>query len=316
MRAVVIDEFGSADRLHLRDMPTPEPGDNEVLIEIAYTSVNPVDWMIREGYLQGRMPHKFPLIPGWDAAGVVKARGKEVVSFREGQQVYAYCRKSEIQHGTYAEYIALDQDSVAHAPRTIGLKEAASIPLAGLTAWQALFNAAELKQGESVLIQGGAGGVGSFAVQFAKATGARVFATGLSRHHGYLMNIGADMAIDYSEEDVVQAVREVTPQGVDVVLDLVGGSTQSNSYPALKAGGRLVSTVNPPDPATAAKHSVKSLYIFVQPSGPDLRAIAQLIDGGRIKPPRLEEYPLERAAEAQRQSESHHVEGKIVLRVK
>jgi NADPH:quinone reductase-like Zn-dependent oxidoreductase len=178
MKAILIERFGGEEELKLADIPVPIPRGAEVLIEVRYTSVNPVDWKIREGQMKGMIPHRFPVVLGWDAAGIVEALGPEATHFHVGERVFAYCRKPEIHDGTYAEYVTLGEDKVARMPKNLTYRDAAAVPLAGLTAWQALFDHAHLRAGESVMIQGGAGGVGSFAVQFAKAKGAsRVFAT-------------------------------------------------------------------------------------------------------------------------------------------
>src|ERR1700733_2368139 len=190
MKAMVIEKFGHEEQLHLGDIPTPLPSDNEVQIQVLYSAVNPVDWKIREGLMKNFLPHEFPLILGWDAAGIVKAIGKNVKKFKVGDEVFAYCRKPIVKWGTYAEYVCFDADNIALKPNNINFAEAAAIPLAGLTAWQALFDFAKLKKGESILIHGGAGGVGSFAIQFAKHAGAKVITTASKQNHDYVKKLG------------------------------------------------------------------------------------------------------------------------------
>ena len=294
----------------------PEPVDTEVLIEIAYAGVNPVDWKIREGMLSGLFPHEFPVIPGWDAAGTVKGVGKNVTEFRIGDRVYAYCRKPKVRFGTYAEFVTMDHAAVALMPKNVGFAEAASVPLAGLTAWQSLFDAANLSAGDRVLIRGGAGGVGSLAIQFAKHAGAKVYTTACKANHEYVTSLGADVAIDYAAEDFVDAVRKREPGGIDLVFDAVGGDAQRKCYQVLKRGGMLVSIVDAPDEEMARSSGVKTAYVFVSPDGEQLRRITALVESGAVRAPVIEEMGLRDAAEAQRRSKAGHVRGKIVLKVR
>lgn len=314
MKAMIIDDFGGAERLRLADMPVPTPEDDEVLIQLAYTSVNPVDWKIREGLLKDLFPHQFPIILGWDAAGTVSAVGKAVSSFKEGDRVYGYCRKPIIQHGTYAEFVTVKATALAAMPDNISFAQGASIPLTGLTAWQALFDAARLSAGETVLIQAGAGGVGSLAIQFAKQAGAKVYTTASAINHDYIKSLGADVAINYKKEDVVQVMKTAEPSGVDVVFDTVGDQVQQQSFQVLKPGGRLVSIVAPPPEDLLQKFQVKGDFVFVEPNGEQLRTIADLIAAGKVKPAMIEEMPLVEAALAQETSRGKHVCGKIVLK--
>jgi NADPH2:quinone reductase len=309
MKAVVIEKFGGEDQLKLTDIAVPVPGPAEVLIEIKYTSVNPVDWMIRKGLFKERVPHRFPVTMGWDAAGVVEGAGVNASHFHVGDRVYAYCRKNVIHDGTYAEYITLEQDKVALMPQNMTFREAATVPLAGLTAWQGLFDHGRLKAGETVLILGGAGGVGGFAVQFAKAKGAKVLSTARSEHHAYLRSIGADRLIDYTRQNINTVNEEV-----DLVLDLIGSEEQERSFSLLRKNGRLVSTVGDPDQNKALQYGVQAVSMFVEGNGRQLTEIAQLIEAGKVKPPRIEEFELSQAALAQKKSESHHIEGKLVLK--
>ncbi|WP_142847734.1 NADP-dependent oxidoreductase [Telmatospirillum sp. J64-1] len=315
MRAIVFDEFGGPEKLRLADIPTPMPQPNEVLIKLSCTSVNPVDWKVRKGLLNDRFPHAFPLIPGWDAAGTVAALGADVTDFVEGDKVYAYCRKPLIQWGTYAEYVTMAADMVAPMPANCDFAQAATVPLVGLTSWQCLFDAASLKGGQSVLIHAGAGGVGGYAIQFAKAAGARVITTASAANHDYVRELGADAVIDYRSENVAERVRAWAPEGVDVVFDTMGGDIQREGYTLLRKGGTLVSIITPPVPEEAEAHGVHGAYVFVEPNGRQLREIARLIETGQVKPPVYEEMPLEQAAEAQKRNETGHGRGKIVLRI-
>jgi len=316
VKAIVIESFGGPEVLRPADVPSPEPAADEVLIEVAYAAVNPVDWKIREGMLAGMFPHEFPVILGWDAAGTVKDTGKNVTGFRIGDRVHAYCRKPKVRFGTYAEFVTMNQAAVAPMPKNVGFAEAACIPLAGLTAWQSLFDAAKIQAGDKVLIHAGAGGVGSFAIQFAKHTGAEVLTTAGGDNHVYVKSLGADVVIDYTKENFIDAVRKREPGGIDLVIDAVGNDVQRESYEVLKKGGRLVSIVNVPSEEEARRYGVVAAHVFVTPDGEQLRRIGALIESGAVRSPALQEMPLEEAAEAQRQSQAGHVRGKIVLKIR
>ncbi|CAK0759001.1 NADPH:quinone reductase [uncultured Gammaproteobacteria bacterium] len=315
MKAMVIDQFGGSDRLHPVELPVPKPAANEVLIKLAYTAVNPVDWKIREGWLNSLFPHEFPLIPGWDAAGTVAAVGEAVTAFVPGNRVFAYCRKPLVRWGTYAGYVTMAATAVAPMPSTISFAQAGAIPLVGLTAWQSLFDAAGLGAGQTVLIHGGAGGIGSLAIQFAKHAGACVITTASVRNHDYVRALGADVAIDYRSTDFVAATRAAAPQGVDVAFDTVGGAVLKETWLTLKPGGFLVGVVDVPDGAEAQRHGVRCGHVFVSPNGRQLAQIGSLIDGGRVQPSEITEMALDDAAAAQDVSRSGHVRGKIVLRI-
>ncbi len=315
MKAMVIDRFGGPEQLHLAEVKTPEPGDGEVLIKIEWTSVNPVDWKIREGMLEAMFPHAFPLIPGWDAAGTVAGVGEGVHTLGVGERVFAYCRKPVVQWGTYAEYVTMPAAAVAPMPQVLSFTEAATIPLVGLTSWQSLFDAAHLQSGQSILILNGAGGTGSLAIPFAKHVGATVLACARTDNHDYLRSLGADVLIDYRTEDVGAAVKARAPQGVDVVYANIGGEPHRQSYSLIKKGGALVSIADQPLEDAAKAAGVAASYLFVEPNGQHLREIARLIDGGFVKPPQITQMALKDAAEAHRLSEAHRVRGKIALEI-
>ena len=315
MRAMVIDGFGGADRLHPAEMPAPAAAAGEVLIRVAAAGVNPVDWKIREGSLEALFPHRFPLILGWDAAGTIAALGDGVEGFAVGDRVWAYCRKPKVQGGTYAEFVVMTADAVAPMPVRLDFEQAASMPLVGLTSWQVLFDTAALTSGQSVLIHAGAGGIGSMAVQLAKTAGANVVATASAANRVYVGERGADHVIDYTAGDFVSATRALFPDGVDVVFDTIGGETLTRSYRVLRRGGFLVSIVAEPSEEEAARAGVRQAFVFVSPSGTQLRRIAALVDEGKIRPPAITAMPLAQATEAQRLSQQGHVRGKIVLQV-
>ncbi|TVR98881.1 MAG: NADP-dependent oxidoreductase [Rhodospirillales bacterium] len=315
MKAIVIHRFGGANQLQMETVATPEPDRDEVLIAIACAGVNPVDWKIRDGMLESLFPHRFPLIPGWDAAGTVAAVGAGVHGFAEGDRVFAYCRKPVVQWGTYAEYVAMPAAAVAAMPASLGFAEAAAIPLAGLTSWQALFDDAGLASGQALLVLSGAGGTGSLAIPFAKNAGARVYALASPANHDYVRSLGADDVFDYHAPDALAAVRAREPSGVDVVYANVGGPLHREAYGILRPGGTLVSIVDPPDQAAAEAAGVIALFRFVEPDGTQLGEIARLVDQGIVRPPEITLMRLEEAAAAQARNQDGHVRGKIVLEV-
>jgi NADPH:quinone reductase-like Zn-dependent oxidoreductase len=287
-----------------------------VLIRVRAAGINPVDYKVRQGNLAGRIPHSFPLIPGWDAAGVVEQVGPAVTDIAPGDEVYAYCRKDFVRDGTYAELVSVRDDAVARKPARLSFEEAGGVPLAGLTALQLLRFALDIKAGERVLIHAAAGGVGSFAVQIAKDDDAHVIATASAANHAYLRGLGADDVIDYTSEDFVDAVRERYPDGIDAVADLVGGDVQQRSAEVLASGrGRLGSIIAPPDADALRDRGLRGHYVFVRPSASGLRVLAAMADAGRLRVHLQEVVPLGEAARAHETLEGGHVRGKIVLRV-
>lgn len=308
MKAVRIHAYGGPEVLHHEDVPLPQLQPDDILIQVRAAAVNPVDWKIREGYLQGFLNHRLPLILGWDVSGEVVEVGSEATGFKVGDQVYA--RPDIERDGSYAEFIAVRASEAARKPAVLDHVRAAAVPLTALTAWQALVEAARLQAGQTVLVHAAAGGVGSLAVQLAKARGARVFATASAVNVGLVADLGADQFIDYTNTRFEEVVKDA-----DVVLDTIGGDTQERSWQVLKPGGILVSIVSPPPEATAAAHGVRGAFVFIHPSGPQLSAVAQLIDDGRMKPIIHAVLPLSEARQAHAISQSGHARGKIVLRV-
>ncbi len=311
MKAVVINEYGGRDQLVEKKVNDPKPGPKDVLIEIHATSINPVDWKIREGYLRDNLSFTFPIILGWDAAGVVKETGSSVTKFKPGDEVFT--RPATERDGTYAELLAADEELVAFKPKNLTYEEAASIPLVGLTAWQCLVEFAHIQEGQRVLIHAGGGGVGSFAIQLAKAKGAYVLSTGSKDSEEIIKESGADEFIDYKVKDFAEAIEPV-----DIVFDTIGGEVQHNSYKVIKPGGILVSIVSPPVQKEATNHSVKAGFVFLDPDGDQLAEIGKLIEEGKIKPFVGETFPLtqEGVRKAHELSESHHAKGKIIIQVK
>ena len=207
MKAIAINEFGGRDKLQFMDLPMPEIKPGEILVKVKTAGVNPVDWKIREGYIKDLFPYEFPIILGWDAAGIVEQAGPEVTLFKEGDEIFAYCRKPMVQGGAYAEYIVLEEEHAAIKPKNTSFEEAASIPLAALTAYQSLFDAAKLQSGETVLIHAAAGGVGGFGVQLARDRGATVWGTASGHSSEYVQDLGGDRVVDYSQVDFRETVR-------------------------------------------------------------------------------------------------------------
>jgi len=315
LRAVGIHEFGGREQLELLDVPEPKVGADVMLIRVVAAGVNPVDCKLREGRLEPAWPHVFPVVPGWDAAGVVERVGPAVTRFAPGDEVIAYCRKHFVGEGAYAEYVTVPEGFAAPRPASLAWPEAAALPLAGLTALQAL-RRLELREGETLLVQAAAGGVGSYAVQLAVRLRARVIGTAGAGNHDYLRGLGAEEAIDYGRTDVVTAVRDLHPRGVDAVLDLVGGETLSRSVETLRDGGRILSIVQPPSGEEFRVRGIRPLYIFVRPDGGELAELAQLVDGGSLSVHLQEVLPLDQAARAHELLEAGHVRGKLALTVR
>jgi len=312
MKAIAIDRFGGPEQMTLHELPDPEVGPDSVLIAARAAGVNPVDFKIRAGNLEGAFPHHFPLILGWDVAGVVEAIGPAVGGFAVGDEVYAYARKTEIAQGTYAERIAVPDAFVAHKPRELSWVESAAMPLAGLTARQALVDRMEVGPGQTVLVTAAAGGVGHFAVQLARSLGAEVIGTASAANHEYVRSLGAAAVIDYAGGDVAAAVRERWPDGVDAAFDLFGGETLDAARASVRAGGQLTSIADP-DPAKGA--DVHGHYVFVRPDTLGLQDLAWRADAGELRPEIAATFPLERAAEAHERLEGGHVRGKLVLEI-
>jgi NADPH2:quinone reductase len=317
VRAILFDRFGGPEVLRLADdVPDPTPAADELVIAVHAAGVNPVDWKIREGLRRDRIPHELPIIPGWDAAGVVSAVGAEVRDFSVGERVFAYCRKPLVRWGTYCEAVAVAARHVARMPARLSFVEAAAIPLAALTAWQSLFDAAGLRAGQSVLVHAAAGGVGGFAVQLARHAGAaRVVATASAPNHAYVRGLGATEVIDYRARPFHETLGGAA---VDVAFDTVGGEVQTASVEVVRSGGVMVSLLALTDETrrVAEARGVRVEYVFVAPSGAQLAEIARLVEAGAIVPPAIEALPLAEAAEAQRRSQTGRVRGKLVLTVR
>jgi NADPH:quinone reductase-like Zn-dependent oxidoreductase len=308
MRGIAIDRFGGPETLRFReDLPDPPVGPDTVLVRVTAASVNPVDWMVRQGHLANAYPHHFPLIPGWDVAGVVEVLGPAVRGLSTGDEVYGYVRRDDIQFGTYAELVPAPDRTVAHKPRSLSPAEAAAVPLAGLTAYQALTEALKLRPGRRVLIHGAGGGVGTFAVQIARSLGATVVGTASPAGHDHLRALGADEVVDYTAGPVGEQLTEK----VDAVLDLVGGDALLDVPNQLRGGlGPVASVV---DPDTVRR--LGGTYVWVRPDRTHLAVLAELVDTGKLRVRVAATFPLERTADAHRMSEEGRTRGKIVLTV-
>jgi NADPH:quinone reductase-like Zn-dependent oxidoreductase len=309
MQAVRLHSFGGPEVLVLEEVPRPQIGAGEVLIRVHAAGINPLDWKARAGHVQAWLPHRLPLIPGWDVSGVVEEVASDVTAFEVGDSVYGML--DFMRDGAYAEYVAARTLNLALKPKSIDFTQAAAVPLASLTAWQSLFEVAGLQPGQTVLIHGGAGGVGHFAVQFAKWKEAKVIVTASAANEAFLRKLGVDEAIDYRNIKFEKAVHDV-----DVVMDTIGGDTQQRSWQVLKKGGVLVTTLRISSPETARDHGVRGEEVLVHPDTARLNQIAALIDAGDLKPSVAAVLPLAEAARAHELSQTGHMKGKIVLQVR
>jgi NADPH:quinone reductase-like Zn-dependent oxidoreductase len=308
MKAVRFHSYGGPEVLVLEEVPRPQAEAGEVLIRVQGAGVNPLDWKVRAGHVKEWLQHRLPMIPGWDVCGVVDEVGKGVSAFKSGDAVYGMLNFK--QDGAYAEYVVARAQDLAPPPRSIDQVRAGAVPLAALTAWQALFDVAGLSAGQSVLIHAAAGGVGHFAIQFAKWKGARVIGTASAANAGFLRDLGADEAIDYQATPFQEAVREV-----DVVLDTLGGEIQRQSWQVLKKKGILVATLGISSPEAARQYQVRGEGVMVQPDSAQLAEIAALIDAGTVRPMVSMVLPLAAAARAHELGQTGHTRGKIVLQV-
>ena len=311
MKAVIIEQYGGKEQLKMRQVANPVVKENEVLIEMYATSINPIDWKIREGYLKDNMPWPFTIILGWDAAGIIKSIGAKVTAFKIGDRVFT--RPNTTPNGTYAEYISVPEDLVVKIPEKISFEEAASIPLAGMTAWQALVNFGKIKPGDKVLIHAGAGGVGSLAIQLAKILGAFVATTGSSKNENLLKSLGADVVINYEKNNFQNEIKDY-----DIVFDTMGGEIQEDSYKVLKKGGVLVSIVQAPNQEKAKEYGITAMVFMLETRGSDLKKLADLMESGKLKPlvGRTFEFSEAGLQEAHALSQSHHAKGKIIIKIK
>ncbi|MFF2621113.1 NADP-dependent oxidoreductase [Oerskovia jenensis] len=307
MRAITYSRYGGADVLELSELPTPKVGPDTVLVRVKATSVNPVDWKVREGYLDAIMDTTFPVVPGWDVAGVVERVGLDTPELSVGDEVFGYVRKDVISGGTTAELVAAPVRTLARKPAAWTWEQAAGAPLAGLTALQTI-DRAGVTSGQTVLVHAAAGGVGSMAVQIAVARGARVIGTASERNHEYLRSQGAE-PVTYGE-GLADRVRALAPEGVDVVLDYIGGEALATTPDVLRDGGTVASVVE-----AAARDELGGHYVWVRPDVEGLTELARLADAGQLTVDVAEVYDLADTAKAHEASRTGHVRGKVVITV-
>ena len=315
MKAVVINEFGGREKLTLTELPPPEPAEGEVLVRIRAAGINPVDWKIREGWLKDLLPYEFPIILGWDLAGVIEETGSNVKRFAKGDNIFAYNRKPIVQQGTYAEYATLQESYISHSPDSLSFEESASIPLAALTAYQAVYDAVQLQADQSILIIGASGGVGGFAVQFANLIGARVTAIASEKNHPYLQGLGAEHTICYTKGDFQESFKTICPSGADAVFDLIGGEALKKAGACVKPGGKIVSITDDPRSHVPPEKNIECHFVFVEPKAKQLDHIREMVDSGKLKTHLSSIYALADVQKAHAEMETGHTRGKIVLKI-
>lgn len=308
MKAVRIHDYGGLDTLKYEDAPIPEPGQGQALVRVKGAGVNPIDWKTREGYLKDRGWHALPMVLGWDCAGIVEEVGADTTSLKPGDEIYAFMPLAS--PGGYAEYAVVAEAEAVPKPRSLDFASSAGVPLAALTAWQALFEIADLQEGQTILIHAAAGGVGHFAVQLAKLKGAYVIGTASENNRDYLESLRVDEFIDYQRVRFENVVKDV-----DVVLDGVGGDVQARSWQVIKPGGLLVSLTALTVPDNLHAQTVRHHRMLVHPDPAGLRELATLIDHGLLKLTVNRVLPLAEARYAQEQVQTGHTRGKIVLSV-
>src|SRR5438270_9946441 len=306
MKAVVAHKYGGPEVLKLEEISVPEPKENEILVRVIASGVNPADPLILNGKYAKEFGTHLPLILGYDMAGVVVKTGAKVTKLKVGDPVYAYL----LWGGGWAEYCVSNESESAIEPRSLNLLEAAAVPLAALTAWQALIDIGKIERGQTVLVHGGSGGVGSFAIQLAKTRGARVIATASTANQDLLRQLGADVAIDYTKQKFEEIAHDV-----DLVLDPVGRDTLARSYGVMKKGGIVVTIVSRCDEAELTKHNIRGASLSSHPDAKELAEITKLIEEKKIKPIVSEVLPLTEATKADAQAATHHTRGKMVLRI-
>ncbi|MBJ8081609.1 NADP-dependent oxidoreductase [Bacillus cereus group sp. N14] len=332
MKAMIIDKYGKVP-MRMAEVPTPEINEYELLAEIHAASINPIDFKIRDGKVKMLLKYEMPLILGNDFSGVITKVGSKVTRFKVGDEIYARPRKNKI--GTFAEYIAIHEDDIALKPKNLSFEEAASIPLVGLTSYQALHDIMQLQKGQKILIHAGSGGVGTFAIQLAKIMGATVTTTASEAGANLVKSLGADEIINYKTEKFEDILKDY-----DAVFDTIGGTTLEKSFNIIKSGGNIVSVSGMPNArfgkefgsgffktllfslaskkltALEKKHNARYSFLFMKPSGDQLRTIANYIEAGKIKPVIDRVFPFEDAQKAMEYSEAGRAKGKIIVKIK
>ncbi len=311
-QAAYYTEFGGIDKLQVGPLDLPEVGEGEVLLRVKAAGLNPIDYVAREGHFQFAVPNAFPSVPGMDVAGIVEQRGPGISRFAVGDEVYGCVARPVVQHGTCAERMVVPECYLTRRPRRLSWEQAGGLPLVGLTAYQSVITTGQLQAGETVLILGASGGVGSTAIQLAKSVGATVIAVASAKNAGLMKELGADFTLDYQAGTVAAAVRQLAPQGADLLFDAVGGDTLTQSLGALKPTGRLVSVVNE-GKTLDVPASVAVTYVFGQGSIPDLDHLRELADAGKLTVAVAQTYALADVQQAFAQLETRHTAGKVVL---
>ena len=323
MRAMVLDRFGGPEVLHMAEIERPSAAPGTVVIQVAYASVNPADWKAREGWLAKYFAYQFPFVVGFDAAGIVAEVGAGVTGLAVGDRVVTSSNQGKGERGSYAEYVASDQERVVKLPDHVSLRDAAAMPTAAITAWEATFDVGGAAAGKTVLVNGGAGGTGGYAIQLAKMAGAEVAATCGPANLDYVRSLGADLAIDYRKGGVADAVRAWAPDGVDLIVDTVGQGSLLESIELVKRGGivapiaTLIAGEPMPDAARAEQLGVRVVPTTSTFANQErqLNALVDALASGRIRAPEITVMPLSEAGEAQKLVAAGHVRGKIVLHV-
>jgi NADPH:quinone reductase-like Zn-dependent oxidoreductase len=311
MRAIAEEKFGGP--ITLMDLPAPEIGVGEVLVRVRAAGVNPFDWKVADGALEGERKHRFPLILGFDAAGVVERVGAGVTELAEGDEVYGYLFKSVVGGGAYAEYVSAPATIVAKKPESVGFAEAAALPTPALTAMD-LVDAVDPTEGETTFIVGATGGVGSYAVQLAARRGARVIATARQENEAFVGELGAAETIDHTREDLVGSVLVAHPDGIEAVVDVVSDREALGRIAGLvKRGGRIASSVYAANSGNLARRGIEATNVGARPDARRLAELARLVDAGELSVRLERAFPLERASEALEASRTGHVRGKLVL---
>jgi NADPH:quinone reductase-like Zn-dependent oxidoreductase len=310
VRAASYDQYGGPEVLSVGDFPDPPVGPDTILVRAKATSVNPVDWKVREGYLQGAYPHHLPIVPGWDVAGVVEAVGPAVTTGLEvGDEVWGYVRRDDVKYGTAAELVPAPERTVARKPASLSLEEAAAVPLAGLTAWQALTEALQVTAGDRVLVHAASGGVGQLAVQIAVALGAEVIGTASPGNHDLVRSLGATTVLDHGAGPVSEQLADHGGP-VDAVLDLIGGEALADAPAQVRDSSRIASIIEADTVLEQGGH-----YVFVRPDRSHLDELGRLFDDGKLSVTIARTFELDDIADAHRLSEDGHPGGKIVVRI-
>ena len=317
MKAVYYHEHGAPEVLQVGELPVPEPGPGQVLVQVGAAGVNPIDRRLRSGELQEYISRTYPVVPGWDMAGRIVKLGEGVSDWQLGDEVMGLAFTWAIQHGSYAEYAPIDATAITRKPPGFSFQQAASLPLVSLTAWQALAEFGNLQPGQSVLIQAGAGGVGSMAIPIARHLGARVYTTAREANFDYVTGLGADVAIDYTQDDYRSVIREREPDGVDLVLDaLLADEIARDAIRLARTGGAVAYMNNePPEMAEIAERNIKAEFLHHRADGAMLGDLVALVQQGVLKIPEIDVMPLAEAVAAHHQSESGRTRGKVVLHI-